>query len=818
MIGLARRTLDDLWADLRFAGRTLLKTPGFLVAVVSLGLAVGACTAVYGTVDWLLNRPPTGVVEPDRVVGMMWAERGRENDSRARFSFSHPQYETLREVQDAFAEVAAYGKLALYAGGEGWGEELVFQFVSGTYFPLLGVRPHLGRLIRPEDNMDGAPPVVVLSWALWQSRFAGDPAVVGRPIRLQDGEGRIIGVMPEVYEGLNLDWNTPTDLWLPMHSAPAIGMEVMLRSPVTFFPILGRLEPGIDMGVATERAQRWVGALPEVRLSVIEPNAIHVAPLREFRISRRDEAWSFLGALLVVCGLILIAACTNVANFFFGRAAQRRREIALRTALGASRGRVLRQLGAEALLLAGATAAAAAAVGLAVATALAETPTLYLDLPTRGSTELSTAGAVDGRMFAWSVVAGSATALVLALLPMLAAFGHPMIAIKGDGSRWGWGRVRPTPRLGLLAFQVGLAVVLGVTAALYAQGFLRATDADPEYADPPTLLMARITPVEDHRADRTVFYRELLDRVRAQPWVTSAAYMYLHPYPGGIGRAALPDDPDHAIDVDGEPSTPGIFDVLGIPIIEGRGPDEGDGREEVIINRTLAERLWPGQDPIGKPMLASGELSRVVGVVARERCGDLLAEAKGCMWRPITNGIGTRTIYVRTVGEADAAAGPLRDLILEVDPDVQVLDVQSLETFLEGRIRAERLAALASSGLALFGILLLVLGCVSLFVSMVRDSIREIAIRMALGATDGRIMRTVLGHGLLVAAIGTALGVAVALVVTPRIGPQLYDVSPTDPTTFTSVPTLILLVAALSVAYAALTAIRSDPTEYLHSD
>lgn len=818
MIGLIRRSLDDFRADLRFATRTLLKTPGFVVAVVSLGLAVGACTAVYGTVDWLLNRPPTGVVEPDRVVSMRLTERGREGDSRARFSFSHPQYEALRELQDAFVEVATYGKLAMYAGGEGWGDEVVYQFVSGSYFPLLGVRPQVGRLIGPEDNVEGAQPVVVLSWALWQSRFGGDPDVVGRPIRLQDGEGRIIGVMPEVYEGLTLDWNTPTDLWLPMHTAPAVGMEVMLRSPVTFFPILGRLEPGLDIEVARERAQRWVDALPEVRLSTIETNAIHVGPLREVRISRRDEAWSFLGALLAVCGLILIAACTNVANFFFGRAARRRREIALRTALGAGRSRVMRQLATEALLLAGATAVASATVGFGVATALAETPAIYLDTPIRGSTPLSTAGAVDLRLLVWSVVAGSGTALLLALLPMFAVFGHPMVAIKGDASRWGWGRIRPTPRLALLAFQVGLAVVLAVTAALYAKGFARAVDADPEYADPTTLLMARITPVEDHRSDRTAFHEEILNRVRAQPWATSAAYMYLHPYPGGIGTAAHLDDPDGAIDVDGEPSTPGIFDVVRVPVVAGRGPSEDDGRRDVVVNRTLADHLWPGGDAVGKRFLYTGEPTRVVGVVARERCRDLLAEPRGCVWRPITDGIGTRTVYVRTVGAADGAIAPLRDLILELDPDVQVLDVQSLDTFLGDRVRAERLAAVASSGLALFGIALLVLGCVSLFVSMVRDSLREIAIRMALGATDARIVRTVVGHGLLVAGIGTVLGVGVALVVTRRIGGQLYGVSPSDPMTFTSVPTVILLVAAASVAYAALTATRSDPAEHLHAD
>lgn len=812
-----RGILDDVRADMGYAARTLLRAPGFLVAVASLGVAVGATTSVYATVDWLLNRPPTGVVEPDRLVAMSLTEAGRDGDRRARRNFSYPQYQTLTEIQNAFIDVAAYGKLTMFAGTDGWTDQLVFQFVAGSYFSLLGVRPLLGRVLGPEDDVVGAQPTVVLSHDLWQSRFGGAADVVGRPIRLQGAEGRIVGVMPRSFEDFNLDWNAPTGLWLPLSAAPALGMGVMLTSPVTFYPILGRLRPGVDRAEALERAQRWVEALPPVRSQTIDLNTIRFRDARDLRISRRDEARAFLGALLVVCALILVAACFNVANFFLGRAARRRREIALRTAMGARPSRVLRQLSTEALLLAAATALASTVIGVWIGSLLATMPNLYLDLPVRAG-GITTAGAVDRRMLAMSVGAGAATAFALALLPMLAVFGNPIEAIKGSAANWSWGRIRPTPRQGLLAFQVALSVVLSVTAALYAQGFQRALAEDPEYADPPTLLFARISPVEEPRSDNTAFFDALLERIEAAPWGVSAALAYNQPYAGGYGTAAPLGAEEAGFDVDGAAAMPGLFATLGVPLVAGRDVTDEDPRDVAVINRTLAERLWPGESPIGREFSYGGDPVRVIGVVARERCADVLAPPKGCVWRTMADRLGGSTVYVRTNGPAADAMPRLRALVDELDPGMTIVEEQSLESFLEDRLRAERTAAVASSGLALFGIVLLVIGCVSLFVSMVRDSVREIAIRMALGATNGRITATVVSHGLLVTVLGTALGVVVALLVARRLAAQFHAVSATDLPTFVLVPGLILLVATAAVGYSAVTATRTDPAEHLQAE
>lgn len=805
---------DEVREDVRFAARTLVRAPGFIVGVASLGLAVGATAAVYGTVDWLLKRPPSGVVEPGRLVGLGLTEKGREGERGATFGFSYPQYEVLRETQDAFSSVGTYGKLLMVVGGQGWTDQVVFQYVSGTYFPTLGARALLGRTLRPQDDVEGAPPAVVLSYALWQSRFGGDPDVIGSPIRLQAAEGRIVGVMPEGFEDFGLDWNGPTALWLPLSAARATGMAVMLTSPVTFYRVLGRLRSGIDIVEAGARAQRWVDNLPAVR-AVIEANAITVQPARELRITRRDEAGTFLNALLGVCALILTAACFNVANFFLGRAARRRREIALRTVMGATRLRLARALAVEATLLGVATAGCALTVGAWVGSVLARMPNLYLDLPVRGA-PITTAGALNPRLLMLAVVCSVATAFAVAFVPMLGALREPFVSIAGSGPRWLGGRLRPTPRQALLVLQVSLAVALSVTAVLYAQGFRSALAADPEIEDPSTLLYARIMPVAAPRGSFAPVYADLLDRIVATPWSSAAGLAYNPPYAGGIGTAAHPGDPEGAFDIDAAVAGPGLLATLGIPLVAGRDLADDDSEDVVVINRTLAERLWPGERAVGRSFESNRGPARVVGVVARERCRGLLADARGCAWSPVPDREGGRTVYVRTVGPAEHAALPLREMVSEAAPGLAVVEARSLESFLDDRIRAERVAALASTALALFSLALLVIGCVSLFVSMVRDRLRDIAIRMALGATGSRILGGIITHGTAITAVGVVVGSLAAYAMSHRLANQLYGVSPTQIVTYVGVSAVVLAVAVVSVAYAGFVATRIEPVEHLH--
>lgn len=813
-----RSSFRDARMDAAYAARTLLRTGSFLVAVLSLGLAVGATTAVYATADWLLSRSPGGVVEPERLVGLWLTERGRMEE--VQFGFSYPQYRELEHVQDAFVDVSAYAKVTRIVGTDEWSDEVVTQFVTGSYFPLLGLRPYLGRLVGPEDDLDGAAPLAVLSHSFWRSHFGGDPDVIGASFRLGVDEARVIGVLPADYEDYSLDWNGPTQLWLPMRSAQGLaGMAGMLTMNQTFFRIMGRLVPGVDRSQAGERAQRWVAGLPPIAKSVFEPNAIGIEPESQMRVARREQATAFLGTLLLVSILVLLAACFNVANLLVGRAALRRKEMAIRAALGASWTRMVRQVLTEASLLALAVGAASAGLGVWVASLLAPLPQVYLGLPYR-SDLLTTSGAVDPKMVGLAVVLAFVVSLGLGVLPMLGTFRSPIAAMKSTTPRWSWSRHRPSPRQGVLVLQVGLALVLAVTAGFFARSFDRAANVDLEYASPESVLMASLVPVGLDRDEVAPFYRSLMDQLGGMPGVVSATLSSNPPFAGGIAAVSLPEDPEGSFELGAAGASPRFFETNGIEILAGREFtwDQADA-ESAIINDVLAQRLWPGADPLGRVIHVGGAPKTIIGLVRRERCRDVLDGPSPCIWSQTNLGSsGGRTVRIRTVGPPNDFVPTLRKTVHALNPNVAILEEQVLGDFLGRFVRAERTSAILSSALALFGIVLLAIGCASLFASMVRDGIREIAIRTALGATRARLIMMVTTQGLLLLLAGSALGLIVARMVVVRIASQLYGISPSDPTTYVGGLIVVVAVSLASVLYPTIQATKADPGRHLQME
>lgn len=812
------RAADQVRLDLTHAVRTLVRTPGFNLAALSLGLAVGGTIAVYGTADWLLNRSPDGVVAPEQLASLRLGERGRED---VRYGFSFPQYERLREVQDAFSEVATYSKVVRFVSHGDWVKESVQQFVTGSYFPLLGVRPHLGRLITPDDDVSGAAARVVLAYDFWQSDFGGDPSVIGSTMGLGTDTGVIIGVLPPGFEDYSLDWNGPTQLWLPMRAAQTLeGMAGMLTMTQTFFPIVGRLRPGVSHSRAAEMAQRWVPMLPEITTPLFEPNAIRVGDRDEMRLSRRDRARTFLGALFVVCVLVLGAASANVVSFLLGRASLRRKEMALRVALGATRGRVFRQLLTETSLLAVFAAGLAALSVVWIGRLLAPLPQVYLGLSER-TAPLTTFGAVDAKMLGTAVAVGCVAAVMLSALPMLLASREPMSALRAPPVGWSWSRLKPTPRQGVLVLQVGLAATLTVSATLFARTFVRAANIDVEYAEPDRLLIARLVPIGMADGEIGQFFEALLDQLSGDPGVVSVALGINPPFAGGRTTARLPTDDDGGrFEIGYATAGPGFFDTNGIEVVRGREFLEYSAdRDQVVINRVLADRLWPGADPVGRTFVLGTADATVVGVVDRERCRELLGPPSPCAWSPVSLvGSGGRTVRVRTGGRATEFAPALRQTVTSLHPNIAIVQEQSLAHFLERSIRAEKVAAVASAALAVFGIVLLGVGCASVFVAMVRDSAREIAIRIALGVTNGRLVARVVGHGLLLMSAGLSMGLLATLFVAGRFAVHLGDVPPTDPFSYGLGASLILFVGMGAVTSSALAATRTDPVEHLHRD
>ncbi|MGE0702993.1 MAG: ABC transporter permease, partial [Vicinamibacterales bacterium] len=463
--------LPDVARDLQCAFRSLRRTPGATaVAVLSLALSIGATAAVYGTVDWLLNRAPGGVVDPERVVILNTTDR--EQPGRIGYYFSYQQYLDLIRVQDVFDEVATYAKAIGVAATDGASEQVVFEWVSGNYFAVLGVPPAQGRTFVPEDDWEGVPVVAMISEEFWRTRLLSDPNVLDATLRLNGHPARIIGIVPESFEGFNLDWNGPTDIWVPMQAIKPMGgtlLTTSLASP--FIPVFGRLPANMNMNEAMQRAQAWLPQLREhTAVTNYRPTGIVGTPATEMRIARRQQARSFLYVLLMVCALLLLAACFNVANFLVGRAASRRGEIALRAALGASRQRLFRQLLTEATLLGGLGALLGVAAAIVTAQLLADLPRIYLSLP---NTRLSTAGSIDYRMAAVAGVLGFVCVLLFGLLPsLMATVRNPIADLKESRAGWSWSRMRITTRHALLVLQIALGVALSVTAGLYAQSFL----------------------------------------------------------------------------------------------------------------------------------------------------------------------------------------------------------------------------------------------------------------------------------------------------------------------------------------------------------
>ena len=807
--------------DVTFALRTLVLTPGFVAASVTLGAAAGAVVAVYGTVDWLLDRPPTGVVEPHRIVDLHLGEIGRPELSE--YGFSYPQYVALEASQDAFSDVAAYAKVPRMIGAVGRPyEEVVTQWVSGSYFPLLGVEPHVGRLFTVEDDVDGAPAIAVVSHAYWQTRLGGTPDALGKTLRFGPDPVTVVGVLPAGFEDFRLDWNGPTDVWFPMRAAQSLyRMPGMLTMTQTFFRILGRLPEGRSLEQAREMAQRWIPELPELTTPLFEPNLIGLRPAISTRVTRREEARGFLGALLVVCGLVLLAAAANVVNYLLGRIERRRRELALRAALGAGRARLVRQLVAEVALLATATAGVSVLTGWMVTTWLAPLPATYLDLTFRTGV-VSTAGALDGRLLGLAVAAGYAVTMLLGTVPALGTFHDPAQSLRGGAPRWGWSRFRLSTRQIVLVSQIAFAVLLAASATLLGRSFARALALPPDYVEPESILLARVQPVTLPEEEARGFLTALLARLEEEPGVRAVTVSWNPPYAGARSGFSLPESSDRPVTVLGATGGPRYFAVLGTPVVAGEdfgAMDDPTGAESIIVNQSFAERFWPGQESVGRTILLNGEPKRIRGIVGRHRCGSELDAPTPCFWSWAgADRAGPRVYRVRTEDDAEGFAARFREIVAELNPDVAVTSVESLESFLAYRLRGERLAALASVGLALFGILLLAAGCAAVFVSMVRQSARELAIRVALGATNGRLTARIVTHGALLLSAGIVLGLSAARLVAPRFGDRLFQVAPDDPLSYGIAAAAIAGVGLAAVAASTRAAVGQDPSPHLRSE
>ena len=809
--------------DLRYAARSLLRNPGFAaIAVLTLALGIGANTTIFTVVRSVLFRP-LPYQAPERTA-MLW--NSWEGEARGRLSA--PELFDYRQGVRSFEQIGAYAVGEANLTGEGAPERVPSAFMTADMFGVLGVGPTLGRAFTPEEDRPGGPEVVVLSHGLWQRRFGGDVAVIGRAIRVNGKPRTVLGVMPPEFK-LPMDFREarPAQLFVPLALDPADpgnrGSHYLLG--------VGRLRPNATLDQARAEmggvVQRWkdeglIDWAPEF-------GAVPVRVAEELTGDVRPTLFILLAAV----GLVLLIACANVANLLLARSDARRRELAVRAAIGAGRGRILRQLLTESLLLAlvgGLAGVAMALFGVEGLVALAPE-----GMPRVESIRLDAAVLLFGGAIA------VLTGLLFGVAPALQASRTDLARTLREGGRGATtGRVQQRFRSVLVVAEIALSVVLVIGAGLLIRSFweLRGTELGFQ---PEHVVTARISlPSADYpdEGDAAAFYRELTGRIEAIPGVSEVAAVRVLPLEGEIGDwgidiAGKAEPADNTFKGDFQAATPGYIEAMGIKLVRGRTLEEGDQADAlpvVVVNRTMAERYWPGEDPIGQQLRVGGpEQGRpwltVVGIVEDVRHNAITEEPRTEMYLPhaqvplsIGGPLGTMSLVIRTTRPAEAVFLRLREEVREMDPNLPVADLRTLEEVVSSALAEPRFIMLL---LAAFAALALLLGAVGIYGVMsyaVGLRTQEFGIRMALGGRAGDVLRLVARQGASLAVTGIVIGVVAAFATTRLLASLLYGVDAADPWTFAAVPVLLLGIALLASYLPALRATRVDPAIALRAE
>ncbi len=810
--------LDSSRQDLRYAARGLARSPLFtLISALSIAVGIGATTAIVTLASTLLLRPPAGVGNPDRVVSV-----GRTQDGGGFDNFSYPNFADYRDGATTLSGLAAVrlGTQAVSLAGPGGAEPIEASVVSGNFFDVLQARPALGRFFGPdEDKVPGANPVAVLSHAFWRDRFASDAAIVGRTVRLNGSPFTVVGVAAERFQG---PFVIAPDLWLPMMATTLLGgsAEILQNRGAVWLIAVGRLAPNATVAAAQAELGAIAARLEREFPDVNRSKGVVVTPASFLPGEARKVVGGFMAMLFAIAGLVLVIASTNVAGMLLARATTRRREIAVRLAVGASRAQLVRQLVTEGVLL----FVAAGAAGVLLAKWLvAALMTLVPKLPL----QLALDPRIDWRVLAFALVASLVTGIAAGLVPALQTT-HPDLvpALKSDAG--GTGR-RQRLRNALLVSQIAFSMLLLIVAGLFARtlAHARAIDAgfDPHGVQVVSLdfdLARYDTRRASAAADR------LIADARALPQVTSAAFTAMLPLAGGglgmggvevEGRTA-PDE-RRGWNEDWNVVTPDYFATLRIPIVRGRAFTDADreGATEVaILNETFARNLFPGQDPVGRTVKNDERVLTVVGVARDSKYRTLgegprnfivVAHAQRPMMRT--------QLIVRALPGAPLT-GPIRRLVARLDTALPILDQRTLEQHTAVSLFPQRVALSVAGSLGVVALLLALLGIYGVTAFSVAQRTREIGIRVALGADRSRVLGMVLRKGLVLTALGVGIGTLAAFGVTRLLRTLLYGVPPTDALSFAGAAAL-LGVAALAASWIpARRAAAVDPVVALRSD
>ncbi|HEX4321698.1 MAG TPA: ABC transporter permease [Acidobacteriaceae bacterium] len=812
--------LESLFSDLRYALRQLRRDPAFaLTSILILSLGIGACTAIFSAIKPILL-DPLPYPHASRLA-MLWERSADGSPAHVSFGTFHGLAERSRTFH--FIAVMKPWQPAIVATtAADRPERLEGQRVSANFFRTLGIDPKIGRDFQPSDDALRGPAVVILGDRLWHRRFAADPSILGKQVRLDDNLFTVIGIMPPVFEDVLL----PTaELWAPLQYDPSLPADG--REWGHHLRMIGRLRPGITADQASSEADGILRIHAQLYAkgyasSGGPPNGLIIKGLQHDLTSGVQPALlAVLGAVL----LVLSIACVNVTNLVLARAAQRRAEFAMRAALGAAPGRLIRQLLTESLLLAllgGALGMAVAAAGVRALIALSPP-----DLPRLNAI------AVNGSMFLFAFAITALTGMLVGLAPALeAARVDPARGMQQSSRRTAGGR--HLPRRVLVVAEVSLAVVLLVGAGLLLRSMAHLFAIDPGF-DAPQLLTMQVQESGhqyDNPAARLRFFEQSLERVRQVPGVLSAGFTSQLPLSGDVdGYGVQFEHGPQAAAAFRYAVTPGYLETMHIPLRRGRALNERDitgAPVTVLLNEAFAKRIFPNQNPLGQRVRLGPDMGQadrpwativgIVGNVKQESLGDSNEDAfyiTTSQWRWVDD---AQSLVVRTQGPPAALASLIRDAIWSVDRNQPIVRIATMDNLLAASESERHFVLMLFEAFALVGLILAATGTYGVLSGSVTERTREIGVRAALGASRGSILTLVLRQGMALAALGVFIGLIIAMAASRALAALLFDVSRLDPLTYIGVAALLLAVSCVACFVPGRRAASINPVDALRAE
>jgi putative ABC transport system permease protein len=801
-----------LLQDVRFALRTFARKRAFAtIAIATLALGIGAATSIYSVVDGILFRP-LPYRDAGRLIAVwqtypQWLKEPILRRSWDRIPLSIPEFWDWRATQTSFSSVAIWSGGAMMLGDGDSREQVRQTLASASLLDVLGVRPALGRFFLPGEDVVGGAPVTVLSYENWQSRYAGDPGVLGRAVHFDEGTYTVIGVLPK---GLSLTHGDPAaPFWIPVGQDSANARQRGNHS----FPALGRLKPGVTLAAATAETER-------ILRGDRKPEDLGVR-LQDWQSDLTRDVRKPLLILFTAVGLLLLVSCVNVATLLLGEATAREQEMAARMAMGAGRTRILTQLLTESVVLAGVAAVVGATLAwggthLLVALAPPRIPGL-LDVR------------VDLRVLAFALAASVATGIVFGLAPALtlARSGPAMIlrGVSGQSVR-GRGSLQRT----LVAVELALSVILLVGAGLLSRSLAKLTSVDPGFRT-ANLLALRVSLPRAKARDTLFtgqFFRAALERLGAVPGVVAVTASTTHPFGGGSSSSSFlkegeTEDPNaRKHEAQQRTTLPNFFQTMGIPVLAGRtytDADQSGAPLVVVVNETMARRDWPNESALGRRVRFQGEWREIIGVVGDIKFGKLSGDYEATIFAPHaqrpTAGL---TLLVRTRDERLTPLEAFRTAIHDIEPSAVVLGADRMSDLVKRSFADERYRTVLIS---LFGLIAAVLaagGMYGVTSRAVSRRMREMGIRIALGANARSVTGLVVRHTLAGVVIGAAIGVAAALAAAQYLAPFLYGIKATDGSTYIAILVFLVVVSILASWLPARRAASVQPASVLRSE